>query len=344
MRPRGKGMLAVLVSCGLVAVPAAPAAAAVGTYRTVDLGISGAAQAINDQGQVVGYGVFTPGSFHPFLRDHGRTIDLGVLDRGEFEHGSATDINNRGQVVGNSVVNADDEERPAQHAFLWQRGRLTDLGTLGGRSSRATAINDRGQVVGYSDTGTAAGVHGFLWQRGRMRDLGMRMAFDINNRGEVVGTSMFGTSADHAALWRRGKLVNLDTGPVEWTMAVAINDRGWIAGHNESLIPAHTFLWRAGVITDLGNLGADNTGVVDLNNRGQVLGYSELPRPGAAHAFIWERGRMKDLAPYGLPEYPMINGFNDRAQIAGYEYADVGTSAVVYRPIRTGSRAPTGSR
>ncbi|BCJ49362.1 hypothetical protein Asp14428_08370 [Actinoplanes sp. NBRC 14428] len=69
----------------------------------------------------------------------------------------------------------------------------------------------------------------------------------------------------------------------------------------------------------------------DINNRGQILGYSELPRPGGIHAFIWERGRLIDLTPRGIPVYPNLLGFNERAQIAGYRYGDPGTSAVVYR-------------
>ncbi|BCJ49363.1 hypothetical protein Asp14428_08380 [Actinoplanes sp. NBRC 14428] len=142
-------LVAALATCGSFAVPAAPAGAAVPlAYRTVQLGIQGTAEAINDRGQVAGQGVFEPGSFHPFLYTGGRFVDLGVLDGGRYESGDAADLNNRGQVVGSSIVTADQEENPAQHAFLRQRGRMTDLGTLGGRYSRASAINERGQVVG----------------------------------------------------------------------------------------------------------------------------------------------------------------------------------------------------
>src|SRR4051794_30777895 len=59
-----------------------------------------------------------------------------------------------------------------------------DLGTLGGTSSSAGAMNSSGQVVGQSST--AAGYnHAFLWQNGTMTDLetlgGLRSgAADIN--------------------------------------------------------------------------------------------------------------------------------------------------------------------
>ena len=89
-------------------------------------------------------------------------IDLGTLGGSS----RAWAINNRGQVVGESTT--DTGER---HAFLWEKGVMTDLGTLGGEESTALGINDRGQVVGYGPT-TTARYHAFLWEKGVMTDLG----------------------------------------------------------------------------------------------------------------------------------------------------------------------------
>jgi probable HAF family extracellular repeat protein len=79
-----------------------------------------------------------------------------ITDLGFFGH--ASDINNRGQVVGSTASGG------WTHAFLWEDGRMTDLGTLGGDYSEASDINSRGQVVGYSYTASDE-YHAVLWSK-----------------------------------------------------------------------------------------------------------------------------------------------------------------------------------
>jgi probable HAF family extracellular repeat protein len=66
-----------------------------------------------------------------------------------------------------------------RHDYLYRHGdTLTDLGTLGGSWSRATAINDKGQVVGEAATTGDLASHAFLYSKGTMIDL-TQVVFDL---------------------------------------------------------------------------------------------------------------------------------------------------------------------
>jgi probable HAF family extracellular repeat protein len=176
-----------------------------------DLFAGGSAQAINDRGQVVG----GTKDGRAVVWQNGRVTSLGP--------GVAMDINERGEVVGqrdkNVVVwrNAttidlgpgtpvaiNDSGQvigvrgpPGHlHAFLWQRGTMTDLGTLGGRWSIPTAISNRGQIVGYS-LGSGGVQYAFLWHDGTMIKLNSpkgnarTRAIAINENNQIVGDNCF---------------------------------------------------------------------------------------------------------------------------------------------------------
>ena len=79
---------------------------------------------------------------------------------------------------------------------------MQDLGTLGGRNSEATAINDWSQVVGSSDIAGSSVTHAFLYQNGAMVDLNtflpagsgwvLEAATAINSAGEIAGYGRIG--------------------------------------------------------------------------------------------------------------------------------------------------------
>ena len=95
------------------------------------------------------------GKRHLVVWRNGKITDLGTLGGGFYE---AVAINERGQVIGNSVPLGSS----VVHGFLWQNGRITDLGTLGGAESDASSINEHDQIVGVSNT--AKGIrHAVLW-------------------------------------------------------------------------------------------------------------------------------------------------------------------------------------
>lgn len=105
--------------------------------------------AINDNGAIVGNYV-APNNWlyqpyrqqvRAFILDKNGFRDLGTLPGGDTVEAAA--INNKGQIVG-SATTADGET----HAFLYEDGKMTDLGTLDGTDSYATAISDSGLIVG----------------------------------------------------------------------------------------------------------------------------------------------------------------------------------------------------
>lgn len=116
-----------------------------------DLGTMGGASlseatAINDLGDITGHG-WVNGSHHAFLYKDGVMMDLGTLGgRRSF----AYDINNRGQIVGNS----NDAQDFDYFAYLYDGGVMTDLNTLidpalGWTLYAATGINDSMQIAAY---------------------------------------------------------------------------------------------------------------------------------------------------------------------------------------------------
>jgi probable HAF family extracellular repeat protein len=164
--------------------------------------------------------------------------------------GIANAINDLGQAVGASgncgPFNADAQNNLIPtHAVLWQNGKATNLGNLGGDGMfggiSAQGLNDRGQVVGTSDTTGDQSFHAFLWQEGHIKDLGtlpgdaFSLAIAINNGGMVLGVSLDAGFNPRAVLWRDGIATDLNTlvpkdTALELQAACSINDRGEIIG------------------------------------------------------------------------------------------------------------------
>jgi probable HAF family extracellular repeat protein len=125
---------------------------------TTGIGNYSVPTAINDDHQVVGYSDGDNG-YHAFLWSNGVMSDLGALP-GLYNWSEATDINNRGTVVGYSG-------NEISHAFVWDSvNGMRDLNTLLDETgtrwtlTRAYGINNHGQIVG---TGIHDGLtRGFL--------------------------------------------------------------------------------------------------------------------------------------------------------------------------------------
>jgi probable HAF family extracellular repeat protein len=162
-------------------------------------------------------------------------VDLGTLGASES---SATGINDRGDVVGNSAL----ADFSFEHGFFDRDGIMSDLGTLpGGSGSHAAAINQRDQVTGYAGAPDGR-IHAFLYRDGGMQDLGAPSGYlngaglALNDRDEVVGEADMGGEATVTAfIWSNGvwrdlnSLIPPNSG---WFLSVAagIDARGEIVG------------------------------------------------------------------------------------------------------------------
>jgi len=167
----------------------------------------GMAWGINYWGQAAGFSGNCTTVLHALLWQDSRAIDLGNL--GGTINNEGVDINDLGQVVGNSDLAGDT----TMHGFLWQRSTgMIDLGTLpGDAGSDADGINNLGQIVGGSwdaDGNDSA----YIWQNGVMTDLNTLIPADsplylieatgtINDKGQIAGIALqIGTGEVHAFL------------------------------------------------------------------------------------------------------------------------------------------------
>ena len=154
---------------------------------TLPKALSSVAYAINESGTVVGGCDLTPGVERGCIWKDGKLIDIGTLPEGKSSMARA--INDKDQIVGYAYAGDDI------HAFLYDKGKLTDLGTLGNEPAVANGINNLCEIVGSSKA-DRKGLHAFLWKNGKMLDLNklipaatgllLREAYSINDAGKIV--------------------------------------------------------------------------------------------------------------------------------------------------------------
>ena len=259
---------------------------------------------LNRRQQFVGYseGLETN---RAILWSDGLALDLGALTPGG--NASAYGINDRGDIVGAATA-ADGE----WHPFLFADGKMEDLGTFGGRSAFAFAINNKREVA-IEHQGEAATSLG-IYARGEFRIVSAPTrsisGVAINESGHVAGLALaFGESSFHAIYYDGERMIDLRVPGAAVSDARSINDRDeivgtWCPGAASCFGPGGQpngggFLYRQGAFTDIASLVPAGSGwsivtAERINNRGQITGvglhdgkrkiYLLSPRPATRDA------------------------------------------------------------
>lgn len=238
--------------------------------------VGAASNETSDPYSYMGWGTET----RAVLWQNGAAQDLGTLGGPDAQ---AFNVNANGQVSGCSYTNSTPNSTtgiPTSEPFLWERGEMRSLGTLGGTNGCVNILNNKGQAAGWSNLAGDIGFHPFFWSKGQLTDIGTfggtnGNANYMNNAGEVVGSAYYPGDVIH-----------------------------------------HAFLWKDGVLEDLGTL--DKCSVAyGINSQGQVVGSSGDCGP-PVHAFLWDNGKMMDLTKMIPPhvELDTAMGINDHGEIA----------------------------
>jgi probable HAF family extracellular repeat protein len=188
---------------------------------------------------------------------------------------------------------------------VFKNDSIRDLGTLGGNSGAASAINSSGAIAGHSATSDGQ-THAFLFRNDEIVDIGewqtTSQANGMNNKNQVVGFRRVNqyNSFPEAFLYEEGVVRGLGTIEGGYSSsAFSINESGYVTGHSTVMrgSPAsHAFIFDGTLMKDLGTLGGANSVGYSINDFNIIVGKSNVSMTNnTERAFMYEDGRMIDL-------------------------------------------------
>ncbi|HLV79554.1 MAG TPA: hypothetical protein VKT32_04705 [Chthonomonadaceae bacterium] len=263
--------------------------------------------------------------------------DLGALTSDPGDPSVATQINDAGQIVGQSPI-AGGYIHAFRTAPYTPIVSSDDLGTVpdaygegSGFNSFANAINSPGHVVGYGDVpyGGAPVEQGFFYGASGMAPLdrydpgSYASATAINDSDNIVGfafSSLYG--GERAVMWAGGgpSLYDLNTGlpsgsPWILTDAYGINASGHMVGIGglSSALTGWVWFGYPSVPVAIG-AGGPTYSPMDINDSDLVTGWGGP----TGHAFLWSGGSITDLGTLMNP-FSFGRKINIYGQIVGWD-------------------------
>ena len=240
--------------------------------------------------------------------------DLGVFGPNPTAPGGPLVVTNSGWISGAAAVGA------AEHAVLYYRGNMIDVGTPGlGGNSMGYGVNESGVTAGEAES-TGAG---------------------LATTEDFCGFLTLGLSASPTPcvpiFWQNGQMVPLPTlGGVNGS-ATEINNSGMVGGYAENTTPdpnctapqLYQFkpvVWSHGAVQALPT-GNDADGLVTaVNDRGDAAGSTGSCAPlnpilllylNPTHAVLWRHGVAIDLGNLGGEFNNLPHGMNNLGQVVG---------------------------
>jgi probable HAF family extracellular repeat protein len=201
---------------------------------------------------------------------------------------------------------------------------VTDVGTLGGSTTQAIAINSAGVVTGTSDLRGNIDSHIFMWtSSGGIKDLGtlggsFGIGTAINSAGNIVGYSVLANNITHAFLYTSaGGLQDLGSiiGPSGFSQANGIDDKNRIVGNSSTGTNQNgdAAIWTGSTIHDLGLDGATFSVAHAINAKFQVVG-------SGSSAFLWTKAQgFKNLGSLATGDSTTALAVNNHGMIVGYD-------------------------
>lgn len=206
------------------------------------------------------------------------------------------------------------------------RYKYYDLGTLGGRISWSTGINNWGHVVGVSETSAPYQFRAFVWAYNGMKNLGVLEAdfisgaWGINDRGQIVGFSLNSAFERRAVLWDRTGTRELGNLGGTFADAFALNRQGEIVGQStlpgESEEVAHAVSWTKKRIKDINPFDSDLSVALSINSRGEMVG-TYVTSEGLLRAVWWTKKGVNELGTLG-GEQSEAYWINDKGDAVGW--------------------------